>query len=250
MLKQSQTKFRVQIEMLEGWTIMETRIYIGLEDPPTAAGKKPITALFPYREIFNEPVSSPVSSYELLLDPVEDLGIESFQGHRGENLNIVIYVHARGPGEKGRVVLEKAWARGEMENPTPSHPDPKNPNTYPFIEGTTDVCYILYEILDENENEMFRKNVSKEPECETSKAKIEIMHYYVQARAANGDPVEIGYRFIEEITDELDEEGNPVYIETDEQVRNVVKPLVSVYAQEIPGNNYPDIYRRNDQLRF
>lgn len=242
MLKQSQTKFRVQIEMLEGWTIMETRIYIGLEDPPTAAGKKPITALFPYREIFNEPVSSPVSSYELLLDPVEDLGIESFQGHRGENLNIVIYVHARGPGEKGRVVLEKAWARGEMENPTPSHPDPKNPNTYPFIEGTTDVCYILYEILDENENEMFRKNVSKEPECETSKAKIEIMHYYVQARAANGDPVEIGYRYIEEITDELDEEGNPVYVETDEQIRNVVKPLVSVYAQEVPGNNYPDIY--------
>lgn len=242
MLKQTQTKFRVQIEMLEGWTIMETRIYIGLEDPPTAAGKKPITALFPYREIFNEPVSSPVSSYELLLDPVEDLGIESFQRHRGENLNIVVYVHARGPGEKGRVVLEKAWARGEMENPTPSYPDPKNPNTYPFIEGTTDVCYILYEIMDENENDMFRKNVSKEPECETSKAKIEIMHYYVQARAANGDPVELGYRFIEDFTGELDDEGNPVYIETEEQVRNVVKPLVSVYAQEVPGNNYPDIY--------
>jgi hypothetical protein len=183
------------------------------------------------------------------------LGIESFQGRKGEPIYIVVYTQVKRLGTDGKTLVKDAWARGYISKDglvvvgqLVTADGAKMVKSEPLVDGATDICLMVYDILDEDENIMFRKNVSKEPECETSKAKIEIMHAYVQARAANGDPVELGYTYIDEIV--KDEEGNPVYdedgdlqfIESDQQKRNVVKPLVSVYAQEVPGNYYPNIY--------
>lgn len=77
--------------------------------------------------------------------------------------------------------------------------------------------------LEKNiENEMFRKNISKTPEMESAKAKLELMPVYVPARKANGDPVELVYKGA---NDEVTE------------IRTEVKPLVSVYADEISGTD-------------
>jgi len=66
---------------------------------------------------------------------------------------------------------------------------------------------------------IFRKNISKTPEMKTAKAKIEIMPVYVPAFKANGDSVTLDYK---------DEEEKII------NTREEVKPLVVVYADEIP----------------
>lgn len=67
---------------------------------------------------------------------------------------------------------------------------------------------------------IFRKNVSKTPEMKTAKAKIELMPVYVPARKANGDPVKLEY---------MGPDGTVL------STRDVAKPLVVVYADEVPG---------------
>lgn len=66
---------------------------------------------------------------------------------------------------------------------------------------------------------IFRKNVSKTPEMKTAKAKIELMPVYVPACKANGDPVKLEY---------MGPDGTVL------STRDVAKPLVVVYADEIP----------------
>lgn len=68
-------------------------------------------------------------------------------------------------------------------------------------------------------NTMFRKNISKTPDMENAKAKIELMPVYVPARKANDDPVELEYK---------DVDGELISTHT------VAKPLVVAYAQEVP----------------
>lgn len=67
-----------------------------------------------------------------------------------------------------------------------------------------------------------RKNVSKEPAMATTKAKLELMPVAVPATRSNGAPYPDGL-------DYFDENGNFLYNRTD------AKPLVSVYAQQVPG---------------
>jgi hypothetical protein len=74
-----------------------------------------------------------------------------------------------------------------------------------------------------------RKNVSKEPEMATTKAKLELMPVRVPATRSNGD----GYP---EGLDYFDEDGNFIYNRTD------AKPLVAVYAQQIPETGASDVF--------
>lgn len=74
----------------------------------------------------------------------------------------------------------------------------------------------------------YRKNVSKTPSMGTSKAKLEIMPVLVPATVANNDPAgAIGY---------YDEDGTFLYD------RPLVKPLVAVYADQIPETGASDVF--------
>ncbi len=74
---------------------------------------------------------------------------------------------------------------------------------------------------------IFRKNISKTPDMETAKAKLELMPVYVPARRANGEPVQLVYK---------NSEGNTI------STRDLAKPLVSVYADEVPGTGAMDVF--------
>lgn len=75
------------------------------------------------------------------------------------------------------------------------------------------------EYLEDSVSDMFRKNISKTPDMETEKSKLELMPVYVPARKANGDPVQLAYK---------DADGELI------STRSEAKPLVVVYADEIP----------------
>lgn len=84
-------------------------------------------------------------------------------------------------------------------------------------------------------NSMFRKNISKTPVMGTSKSKLDLMPVLVPATKANGDPVmseETGASGI----DYYDENGEYLY------TREKVRPLVSVYADEVPEPGGSDTF--------
>lgn len=72
------------------------------------------------------------------------------------------------------------------------------------------------------ESVVFRKNVSKTPDMDTAKVKLELMPVYVPAQKANGDQVQLIYKDSEGIV---------------ESTRYDAKPLVAVYADEIPDTD-------------
>lgn len=74
-----------------------------------------------------------------------------------------------------------------------------------------------------------QKNVSKVPEMATAKAKLELMPVYVPATRANGEGYPEGLEY-------YDENGNYLYTRTE------AKPLVAVYAEEIPGYGTSDVF--------
>jgi hypothetical protein len=83
---------------------------------------------------------------------------------------------------------------------------------------------------------MVRKNVSKNSAFEDAKAKLEFMPMYVPAMKANGDPVTLNYYDL--IFDDGSQESEYLLSEQ----RNVVKPLVACYAEELSGTDGFDIY--------
>jgi hypothetical protein len=84
--------------------------------------------------------------------------------------------------------------------------------------------------LDEQlSSAMFRKNVSKTPEMLTAKSKLELMPVLVPATKANGEAITEGI-------DYYDEDGNFLYN------RTLVRPLVAVYADQIPETRMSDVF--------
>jgi hypothetical protein len=229
-IHQTGCKLKLALVPGENWELADTRIYVGTEPVPTAGRKLlvPVTASFPYRTKFSK-----TEKYHLLeLDLVDDLKIDFQTMGDTVDLNICVYAQVRAKNaetstskkDNPSTENEDAWARGLDEGDTISYGDTAG--------------YSLIFTLDEAAVEMFRKNVSKNPEFETTKAKIEILHYYVEARRANRDPVTLEYETILG----FDEDGN--VNATDFDYRNVVKPLVAVYAEEVPDTYYPDRYTR------
>lgn len=82
---------------------------------------------------------------------------------------------------------------------------------------------------------MFRKNVSKTPEMVTTKAKVDLMPVLVPATQANGEPV-LSSETAGFGVDYYDEDGYYLY------TREKVKPLVSVYADQIPETGMSDTF--------
>ncbi len=78
-------------------------------------------------------------------------------------------------------------------------------------------------------SEMARRNVSKTPAMASAKAKLEMMPVLVPATAANEEPVAGGI-------DYYDENGNFLYN------RTTVKPLVALYADQIPETGASDTF--------
>ncbi len=81
-----------------------------------------------------------------------------------------------------------------------------------------------------------RKNVSKNSAFEDAKAKLELMPVYVPAMKANGDPVTLNYYDL--VFDEETQEEDYVLAEQ----RNLAKPLVACYAEEVMGTDGFDVY--------
>jgi hypothetical protein len=82
---------------------------------------------------------------------------------------------------------------------------------------------------DQLASAMFRKNVSKTPLMASAKAKLELMPVLVPATKANEDVIAEG-------VDYYDEEGNFLYN------RELVKPLIAVYADQIPETGKSDVF--------
>jgi hypothetical protein len=100
-----------------------------------------------------------------------------------------------------------------------------------LISRTVEICEpLLVEVsaeealanLSRGTMTQMRKNVSKVPEMATTKAKLELMPVAVPATRSNGAPYSDGL-------DYFDENGNFLYN------REKAKPLMSVYAQQVPG---------------
>lgn len=203
----NESEFQIYIEPDEesGWTVMEIRAFVGNGEIPVAANKKPITALFPFKKKFSQPIQSNLLSIDLF----SELGLTWLDEEEELLQNVSIYCQMKNHSNKG-VVIADAWV---------GNADDEN-----FI---TDLAETGSKFDVELKEPIFRKNVSKEPETETSKAKIEILSTYVPAHRANGDPVELVYRDAAgEITSK----------------RTEAKPLVAVYAEEMAGMEIPPIY--------
>lgn len=151
------------------------------------------------------------------------------RGPRANELVVMIYVKMRGTGDRGQTRIVDAWAHGkEMGLDT-------------FVYGADELSlYMLTE--DTNNPDMFRKNISKNPDYITSKVKIEILHHYVRAQKANGDPLTLKYETADEFG--VDDEGKTTVTDSVYELRDVVKPLVAVYAEECADSAalYPDKY--------
>jgi hypothetical protein len=75
---------------------------------------------------------------------------------------------------------------------------------------------------------LMKKNVSKTPEMASAKAKIEIMPVYVPALTSDGYPTGVVYH---------DADGNVI------ETRNIAKPIVVSYLDEVDGTGASDVGR-------
>ena len=124
----SREKLHIQVDPTGGWQINTIQVYVGAEPVPTVLGGNPVPGQFPYKKEY----SDPASSYTLVLDLVDDLGMS--WGEPYEDLRIQnIAVHAdlvkivldedvdkkspdndKEEGKKPRVLeKEGAWAFGD-----------------------------------------------------------------------------------------------------------------------------------------
>ncbi len=74
---------------------------------------------------------------------------------------------------------------------------------------------------------LMKKNVSKNPDMKSDKAKIEIMPVYVPAQRSDNTPTTVVYH---------DADGNVI------EERNVAKPVVVAYIEEVEGTGASDVF--------
>ncbi len=83
---------------------------------------------------------------------------------------------------------------------------------------------------------LFRRNISKTPEAETEKAAIYMMDFYVPAQASTGEVKPVAnYCLDEDLDNPWNEDGTCAGQEAYEP-RDYAKPLVSVYIDDIGGD--------------
>lgn len=104
---------------------------------------------------------------------------------------------------------------------------------YPLLIVSAEDARIHLE--EQLNNSMFRKNVSRTPEMLTAKSKLDVMPVLVPATKANGEAV------VSKVTggngvDYYDENGDYLY------TRDKVRPLVAVYADQIPETGAMDVF--------
>lgn len=190
------------------WKVMELRIHAGPEPVPMANDLKVVSGEFKFQKIFE----TPVAAHLVRLNLFKDLGITWLREDEADWLeNLSIFCRVKGTTSKN-VLVEDAWV-GDLTDET----------VLDGVLNDLEGAKFTYEVKPP----MFRKNVSKEPDTETTKAKIEVLTEYVPARRANGDLAEIVH---------YDAYGEI------EETRTQVKPLVAVYAEEQIGYEIPAIY--------
>lgn len=203
----NESKFEVFIDPKneEGYMVTESRVFVSYEPIPLSEDNLPVTALFPFKTNFNKPVDS----HLITVDLFNDMGLTWLPEDEDKLLqNVAVFCRVR--QEVGKKVTNfEAWAGNEVVADSVELEADKK-----FAAGTG--SWFNYQIKEL----VFRKNVSRSEETQTSKAKIEVLPVYVPAHRANGDPVELTYR---------DAYGAVT------SVRTEAKPLVAVYAEEMQG---------------
>lgn len=189
----NEAEFLIYVQPDEGFTVMETRAYIGTDPVPLSIELKPDTGLFPFRKKFPEPVASHLMS----IDIFTDLGL-TWRSEDAEKLlqNVAVFCQVKGMDGKN-VVVHDAWVGELIEDDRDTEEeedgeyvgrqDEADGVLTTYVSGSTSFTYRIKELT-------FNKNVSKSAETSTDKAKIEVLPVYVPAHRANGDPVEMTYR--------------------------------------------------------
>ncbi len=144
--------------------------------------------------------------------------------------NVAVNCAVKGVGDKGQTLNLVAWAGNILPQDTDGDGDIDDEDEFEpdttFVADLSSGTSFQVEVTDK----VFRKNVSKMPETETTKAKIELLPVYVSACRANGEAVQLEYN-------SYDENGALVT-----EIRTEAKPLVSVFAEEVAGCEIPPIY--------
>lgn len=110
-------EFIISLETIDNWQISELRIYVGSAPIPISAGGTPKIGMFPYIENF----STPVSSYELALNLVDDLEFSWGRRDKDESIqNVAICAKVVNAENGSQLTHEEAWAHGEKEFETRS----------------------------------------------------------------------------------------------------------------------------------
>ena len=224
---ESELLIYIEPDEAAGWLIADLRVYVGHEPIPVAADKKPVTALFPFRQSFAKPVQSQL----ITIDLYDDLGLTWLPKDAEKMLqNVAVNCAVKGVGDKGQTLNLVAWAGNILPQDTDGDGDIDDEDEFEpdttFVADLSSGTSFQVEVTDK----VFRKNVSKMPETETTKAKIELLPVYVSVRRANGEAVQLEYN-------SYDENGALVT-----EIRTEAKPLVSVFAEEVAGCEFPPIY--------
>lgn len=230
----NESEFLVYLETFEdeGWQIAELRMYVGHEPIPLSEDFRPVTALFPFKMSYSKPVNSQL----VIVDLYEDLGLTWLPEDADRLLqNVAIFCKIKGIDPKGKTLNLDAWVGKVIpldENDDGTIDEEEALLDKTFLADLAVGTYFEVEVTDK----IVRKNVSKMPETETTKAKIELLPVYAPSRRANGEPVELYYN-------SYTAEG---LLET--ETRTECKPLVSVFAEEVEGCEIPPIYGEENLL--
>ncbi len=231
-INHNESEFLIYIEPKEdeGWQIAELRAYVGHDPIPLSEDLKPVTALFPFKQSYPKPVGSQL----ITIDLYEDLGLTWLPKDADKLLqNVAVYCKVKGIGAKGETLNLNAWVGKVIpadENEDGIIDEEEGALDKTFLADLSSGTYFTVEVTDK----IFRKNVSKMPETETTKAKIELLPVYVPARRANGEYVQLEYNSYD------DPDAETPVLTT--EIRTECKPLVSVFAEEVAGCEIPPIY--------
>ncbi|ETA79913.1 choice-of-anchor O protein [Youngiibacter fragilis] len=196
-LSHNEAEFLIYLKLEEGWLLDGVFAYSGTGPIPLTEEAKPDKAKF----TFGKDLDPDAGVHLLSIDLFGGLNLTWYPEDAYKLLqNVSVYCNV-----KFADTSHEAWVG--------------NADDALFIEGDfasgTKLTYQIKELV-------YSKNVSKEEELGTDKAKIEVMPVYAPAHRADGELVELTYR---------DAAGNV------ESVRKIAKPLVAVYAEEVAGTS-------------
>ncbi len=196
-LSHNEAEFLIYLKLNDGWLLDKVFAYSGTDSIPLTIENKPNIDKFKFE--YN--LQPDAGVHLLSIDLFSDLKLTWYPEDAYRLLqNVSVHCDVINDGTQ-----HDAWV-GNADDPLFIAED---------LASGTKLTYQIKELV-------YSKNVSKDEELGTDKAKIEVMPVYAPAHRADGELVELTYR---------DAAGDV------ESVRKIAKPLVAVYAEEVAGTS-------------